>query len=105
GVFNSGILATGATAEAKYNYRAAPPEIVQGVRRIADLCAAHGVPLAVAALRFALGHPAVATVVIGAASAEEVARNRRALDHSIPRQLWSDLMDAGLLRPGVPLPT
>ena len=32
GVFNSGILATGAVAGARYNYREAPPEIVERVR-------------------------------------------------------------------------
>src|SRR4051812_30534355 len=32
GVFNSGILATGAVAGAKYNYRPAPPETLDGVR-------------------------------------------------------------------------
>ena len=31
GVFNSGILATGAIADAKYNYRPAPPEILERV--------------------------------------------------------------------------
>lgn len=104
GVFNSGILATGAATDAKYDYRVAPAEVVRRVQRIAGLCAAHGVPLAVAALRFALGHPAVATLVLGAVSAEEVARNRRALDHAIPACLWSDFMDAGFLRADVPLP-
>src|SRR6476469_6480885 len=60
GVFNSGILATGAVTGAKYNYRDAPPDIMVRVGRIESVCAAHGVALATAALHFALGHPAVA---------------------------------------------
>jgi len=34
GVFNSGILATGATKGAKYNYQDAPPQIVSKVAEI-----------------------------------------------------------------------
>ena len=60
GVFNSGILATGAVAGAKYNYRAAPPTFWPGWREIESVCASHGVALPTAALHFALGHPAVA---------------------------------------------
>src|SRR3712207_1221371 len=54
GVFNSGILATGARPDARFNYAPAPPEIMERVARIERVCAAHGVPLAVAALQFAL---------------------------------------------------
>ena len=38
GVFNSGILATGAIADAKFNYRPAPPEIIERVRKIEAAC-------------------------------------------------------------------
>ena len=57
GVFNSGILATGAVADAKYNYRPAPPKSSTSVAAIEAVCAAHDVPLPVAAMQFALGHP------------------------------------------------
>lgn len=60
GVFNSGILATGPVAGARYNYRAAPPEILARVAAIETVCLRHGVPLRRAALQFPLGHPAVA---------------------------------------------
>ena len=42
GVFNSGILATGAVPGAKYNYGDASPEIMERVRRIEVVCARHG---------------------------------------------------------------
>ena len=77
GVFNSGILATGAVAGARYNYRAAPPDILDRVARIGRVCAAHGVELAHAALAFALGHPAVASVVLGAVDARRDGAQRR----------------------------
>jgi D-threo-aldose 1-dehydrogenase len=104
GVFNSGILATGAVAGAKYNYRPAPPEILERVRRIEAACAAHRVPLPVAAMQFALGHPAVSSLVIGAVAPAEVARNVAALTTHVPAALWSDLKREGLLDAAAPVP-
>ena len=79
GVFNSGILATGAVPGARYNYRPAPPEILAKVARIEAVCRAHGVTLADAARRFALGHPAVGSVVLGAVTPDEVRCNAASL--------------------------
>jgi len=104
GVFNSGILATGAVAGAKYNYRDAPPDIMARVERIERVCAAHKVTLATAALHFALGHPAVASVVLGAQSPQEVERNVAALSSAVPVALWSDLKAEGLLDAQAPVP-
>ena len=104
GVFNSGILASGPAEGAKYNYRAAPPAVIERVARIAAVCDAHGVPLPVAALHFPLAHPTVSSVVIGAVSADEVERNLRALADPVPAALWRDLVAAGLMRADAPLP-
>ncbi|SEB98695.1 D-threo-aldose 1-dehydrogenase [Rhizobiales bacterium GAS191] len=104
GVFNSGILATGAVPGARYNYRPAPPEILAKVARIEAVCHAHGVKLADAALRFALGHKAVGSVVLGAVTPDEVSRNATSLSAPIPAGLWSDLKTEGLLRQDAPLP-
>jgi D-threo-aldose 1-dehydrogenase len=104
GVFNSGILATGAVAGARYNYQPAPPDIMKRVRRIEAVCRAHAVPLPHAALQFALAAPAVASVVLGAASPEEVERNVLALAKPVPSALWTDLRSEGLLAPHLPVP-
>ena len=104
GVFNSGVLATGAIPGAKYNYRDAPPEVLERVRRMEAICAAHAVRLADAALHFGLGHPAVASVVLGAGSPEEVRRNLSALDRPVPAAFWAEMRHAGLLRADAPLP-
>ena len=104
GVFNSGILATGAIADAKYNYRPAPPEILERVRKIEAVCAAHDVALPVAAMQFALGHPAVASLVIGAVAPAEVTRNVAALTARVPAALWSDLKRERLLDAAAPVP-
>jgi D-threo-aldose 1-dehydrogenase len=104
GVFNSGILATGPIPGAKYNYRDAPPEILAKVARIQQVCADHGADLATAALQFALGHPAVSSLVLGATSPQEVARNLAGLTTPIAPTLWSDLKTQGLLRAEAPVP-
>jgi D-threo-aldose 1-dehydrogenase len=102
GVFNSGILATGPVEGAKYNYRPAPPEILDKVRRIEAVCRSHNVALPVAAMQFALRHPAVSSLVIGAVAPAEVTRNVAALTAQVPAALWSDLKREGLLDANVP---
>lgn len=105
GPYNSGILATGPKPGAYYNYTAAPQEILDRVSRIEKVCAAHGVKLIEAALRFPLGHPAVVSVIPGAQMPEEVRRNAEILKARIPTALWSDLKAEGLLHRDAPVPT
>jgi D-threo-aldose 1-dehydrogenase len=104
GVFNSGILATGAVSGAKYNYQPAPPRILARVAAIEAVCARHGVPLRRAALQFPLGHPAVASLVMGAVKPEEVADQVAELSAPIPAVLWTELKAEGLLGADVPVP-
>jgi len=105
GIFNSGILATGAVPGARYNYEAASPEIMAHVARIEAVCARHGVPLPRAAVQFVLGHPAVSTLVLGAVKPAEIARNLAALDEPVPAALWDELKAEGLLDPAAPTPS
>lgn len=102
GVFNSGILATGPVPGATYNYVPAPPPVLERVGRIEAVCRAHGVTLRQAALAFALGHPAVGTLVLGAVRAAEVEANVADAAVPIPPGLWSDLKAEGLLDPRAP---
>jgi D-threo-aldose 1-dehydrogenase len=104
GVFNSGILATGPVRGAKYNYQDAPAEIMAKVAEIERVCAAHKVALPTAALHFALGHPSVASVVLGAQSAQEVERNAASLTSAVPSALWADLKAERLLQSDAPVP-
>jgi D-threo-aldose 1-dehydrogenase len=104
GVFNSGILATGAVRGAKYNYRDAPAEILDRVGRIERVCAAHNTALPTAALHFALGHPAVASIVLGGQAPQEVERNVVALSTKVPAALWRDLKTEHLLDAAAPVP-
>ena len=104
GVFNSGILAD-PSLHATYDYVPAPPELVERARRLAEICARHGVDLKAAALRFPLAHPAVACVLTGARSATEMAQNARLLARPIPLALWDDLRRERLLDDRVPTPS
>ena len=104
GVYNSGILATGAVPRARYNYREATPEIMEQVRRIEVVCTRYQVPLHAAALQFPLAHPTVKSLVIGASSRPEFAAALQAQCLPIPPQLWQDLRHEGLLPDSVPIP-
>lgn len=96
GVFSSGLGATGPVPGARFNYAPAEPDAIAHAGRIAEICSAHGVPLAAAALRFPLRHPAVAAVIPGAVRAAEVDDILAWFRHPVPDALWSDLHEAGL---------
>ena len=95
GPLNSGILAGRDT----WNYRMAPPEIVERVNAIDAVCDSHGVPLAAAALQFPLAHPAVAAIIPGPRDAAEFRTNLGLFRQPIPAALWDDLRQAKLLHP------
>ncbi len=105
GVFNSGILATGAIPDARYNYVPALPEILEKVRRIERICAAHKVSLPAVAMQFCLGHPAVSSLVLGAVKPDEVRNNVEAMATNVPSGLWSDLKAERLLDAAAPVPS
>lgn len=104
GVFNSGILATGPRPGAVYNYAPAPAPILERAAALERVCRAHGISLAAAALQFPLAHPAVATAVVGARSADEVRANQALLAERLPPSLWSDLKSERLLAAEAPTP-
>ncbi len=104
GAYNTGILATGAIEGAYFQYSPAPPEIMARVRRIEAVCARHGVRLPTAALQFPLGHPAVASVVIGTRAPHEVAMNVETFAPQVPADFWAELKAEGLLRADAPTP-
>jgi D-threo-aldose 1-dehydrogenase len=90
GVFNSGILADPSPG-ATYDYAPASDDVLRRARSLAERCAAHGVPLAAAALQFPLRHPAVTGVVLGARSPLEVTENIAHAAAKIPAELWAEL--------------
>ncbi|MES9511637.1 aldo/keto reductase [Streptomyces sp. NPDC000609] len=96
GVFNSGLLADprpGAT----YDYTAAPLSLLDRALRIKAVTEGHGVPLRAAALHYPLAHPAVAGVLVGTRSPDEVRDAAALLRREIPDELWDELRAEGLL--------
>ena len=99
-VFNSGLLARAEVPEtATYDYRQASPDMLGRARLLATVCREHGTTLPAAAIHFPLRHPAVASVVVGMRSPEEVHHNLAAHAQHVPGELWADLEHRGLLRP------
>jgi D-threo-aldose 1-dehydrogenase len=104
-VFNSGLLATGPAPGARYNYQEATPEQLQHAARLKTVCDRYDVPLAAAALQFPLAHQAVASVIPGPNSPEQVQHNVAGVRHPIPADLWRELRAEGLIREDAPTPT
>ncbi|SDT58205.1 aldo/keto reductase [Actinoplanes derwentensis] len=103
GVYNSGILAAPVPG-ATYDYRPAAPQVLARAQAMERVCARYDVPLRAAALQFPLGHPAVASVLVGMRSPEEAADAAAMARVKIPGALWRDLAGAWLLDPEVPVP-
>lgn len=104
GVYNSGILATGAVDGAMYNYQPATDDAMKRVGLIENVCKRHDIPLAAAALQFPLGHPNVASVIPGAINPEQQASNIAAMSHDIPQDFWAELKAEEILADHVPTP-
>jgi D-threo-aldose 1-dehydrogenase len=103
GVFNSGLL-TAPRPGAPYDYAPAPQPVLDRALRLLEVTERHGVPLRAAALRFPLGHGAVASVLTGARSPEEVRDTVEQLRRPVPDAMWEELRAEGLLAPGTPVP-
>lgn len=72
--------------------------------RLLAVCERHDVPLRAAALRFPFGRSAVASVLTGARSPQEVRDTVEQLRRPIPTALWDELRAEGLLAPDTPVP-
>ncbi len=102
GVFNTGLLVGGDT----YAYAKAPEPMIESARAWGTLAAKHGVSLPAVALAFAAIPECVEKLVIGMATAEEVAQNIEWLaeSHAVPASIWVEAKSEGLLSPDVVTP-
>jgi D-threo-aldose 1-dehydrogenase len=100
GPFNSGILVGGDT----WNYTRAPQDVVARAKAISTVCTAHKVPLPTAALKFPLAHPAVASVIPGPRTTNELNQILEWWQHPVPGSLWSDLKSERLIEASAPVP-
>jgi D-threo-aldose 1-dehydrogenase len=103
GVFNSGLLASRQPPDtARYNYQAAPRELLERARAISAICERHGTTLPAAAIAFPLAHPAVVSVCVGARSPVQIELNAARYAENVPAELWAELKAEGLLREDAP---
>jgi D-threo-aldose 1-dehydrogenase len=87
GVFNSGVLAGGDT----FDYEQAAEDVAARVAHLRAVSARYSVPLPAAAVQFPLRNAAVALVLIGCRSPEEVAEDVHLAALELPPALWSEL--------------
>ncbi len=105
GPYNSGILAArDFDGPLSFNYQQALPEWIERARRLKRLCDRHGVDLRAAALQFPLAHPAVAAVIPGAATPDQVLQNVDLIGAELPADLWSEMKAEGLIPANAPTP-
>ena len=96
GAFNSGLLADPGP-HSTYNYTQAPPELLDRALRMKSLADRHGITLRAAALAFCAAHPAVASVLVGVRSADEVRDCAEQFATEVPMAFWQELLESGLL--------
>lgn len=92
GVYNSGLLSSpDVPTDARFDYSQAPEALIEGARDMAALCREYGVTLPDAAVQFALRHPAVRSVVLGARTVQHVTSGVERAQVEIPAELWERL--------------
>ena len=82
----------------------APKGLIDKARRITAGCDRHQVDLKAAALQFIIAHPAVASIIPGSASVEELDDNICMAQQEIPSDLWLDLKNEKLIPDKAPTP-
>jgi D-threo-aldose 1-dehydrogenase len=93
--YGSGILAKGPDAYARYAYQDAPAEMVDRARRMAEICARHGIPLAAAALHFSLRDPRVTSTIVGMSRPERIQQTIDLALTRVPEEIWPELDAVG----------
>jgi D-threo-aldose 1-dehydrogenase len=102
--FNSGLLSQPWPADdAQFDYAPAPHALLDTARAMAAECERFGGWLPNAAIQFPLRHGVVSSVVVGMASAAEVAADLMRATTALPDELWPAL-DKVLVTRRVPVP-
>lgn len=98
GPYNSGLLANTDRQRATYDYKPAPDGLWEKAQKIREICSSHDTDMRVAALQYPLRHRAVASVIPGMWSMDEVEMNLDFIQRDVPQNLWTDLAEEGLSR-------
>jgi len=97
GVYNSGLLGPSRAPGATYDYGPVDATTLELARSLYAECALENVDVGAAALQFPLAHPAVACVVAGLRSRNEVLSAAARMGTRLPGSLWKRFMRSGLL--------
>ena len=103
--FASGLLADPELPGALYNYRPVSEDHRAKAIALSKIAMSYDVPLAAAALQFPLFHPAVRSVIPGAANPNQVRQNCANAKLQIPDEMWTEMKAAGLISPDAPTGT
>lgn len=102
-VFNSGLLARDTLSpDARYEYGPVPAAIGARHAALVAICHAYGIDIATAALQFGARHPAVRSVVVGAADPEQIRQTAGRMLTPIPEDFWAALAEDRLIGVGTP---
>ncbi|MBI3822960.1 MAG: aldo/keto reductase [Planctomycetes bacterium] len=93
--YGSGILAKGPDAYPRYAYQAADAETVERARKLDTICKRFKIPLAAAALQFAMRDPRITSTIIGLSRAERLAQTVELAHAPIPSEIWPQLEAVG----------
>lgn len=104
GPFNSGILTDPWALQPMFNYEPAQAHWVARAQALGRVCREFEVSLKACALKFALAHPTVASVLTGMRSVAELQENAALWQVPIPADFWTALQNAGLLDERLPVP-
>jgi D-threo-aldose 1-dehydrogenase len=90
-VLGGGILAVGTPHSTRYGYREAPSDTLAAIAAIEDVCRAHQVPLAAAAIQFSLRDERISSTLVGFSRRERVDETVRLAEWPIPDDLWNEV--------------
>jgi D-threo-aldose 1-dehydrogenase len=90
-VLGGGILAVGTSRSTRYGYREASPETLAAITAIEEVCGAHNVPLAAAAMQFSQRDERISSTLVGFSRAERVDETMRLAEWQIPEELWTEV--------------
>jgi D-threo-aldose 1-dehydrogenase len=94
-VYNSGLLSRQVVDHgAMFDYASAPTDVILRARRLADICARHGVTLPDAAVQYPLRDDGVLAVVVGMRTAAQVESTLARYQVDVPASAWEELASA-----------
>lgn len=97
--FAGNILATGSGPDALYVYQPALPEVNAAVAAMEVVCARKGVPIAEAALAYAVQEPLIDTVLMGVSRIEELEKNLSVFESTLTPEDLDEIVAAGRIDP------